>query len=70
MTEMRRLLSKIDEMKTQRAALEKQFRDDIQKDDITSVLMAVDSTKEVNSNDNDEVENVISMEVCTGASRV
>ena len=44
---MRRLLSKVEEMKSQRATLEKQFRDDIQKDDITTVLMAVDSTKEV-----------------------
>lgn len=47
LTEMRRLLSKVEEMKGQRAKLEKQFRDEIQKDDITTVLMAADSTKEV-----------------------
>jgi len=42
LTEMRRLLSKVEEMKGQRAKLEKQFRDEIQKDDITTVLMAAD----------------------------
>ncbi|XP_076459349.1 LOW QUALITY PROTEIN: tyrosine-protein phosphatase non-receptor type 23-like [Babylonia areolata] len=46
MTEMRRLLGKVEEMKVQRAKLEKQFRDDIQKDDITTVLMAADSIKD------------------------
>ena len=33
------LLSKIDEMKTQRASFEDQLRKDIQEDDITNVLV-------------------------------
>ncbi|KAK7498289.1 hypothetical protein BaRGS_00010549 [Batillaria attramentaria] len=44
--ELRRLLSKVDEMKSQRATLEQQFREQIQKDDITSVLVAQESSKE------------------------
>ncbi|KAL8610178.1 hypothetical protein ACOMHN_005952 [Nucella lapillus] len=46
MADMRRLLSKVEEMKVQRASLEKQFREDIHNDDITTVLMATHSTKD------------------------
>ena len=47
MTEMRRLVNKVDEMKTQRNKLENQLREDLKKDDITTVIMASDTTKDV-----------------------
>lgn len=46
-SEMRRLLSKIEEMKNQRSSLENQLREQLQKDDITSVLVAQESSREV-----------------------
>lgn len=38
-TDIRRLVQKVNEMKEQRKALHDQFRENIQKDDITSVLV-------------------------------
>ena len=47
LTEIRRLLAKVDAMKQQREALEKQIRDDVMKDDITTILLATDAPLEV-----------------------
>ena len=44
--EMKRLMSKVDEMKSQRKSLEDQFRKQVQNDDITSRLVTHDSANQ------------------------
>ena len=43
MQEMKRLMDKVDEMKSQRRHLEQQLRDQVHKDDITSALVTKES---------------------------